>query len=80
MGIDGIWSSQPCGRKPPNMRLKLGSNFAMMEATLLLATVYQRFHVRLDPQHPVEPQPAITQRSRWGIRATVWRRSNANGA
>jgi len=52
-------------------RLCIGASFAMMEATLLLATIAQRFHLSLVPGHPVTPQPGITLRPRHGIRMKV---------
>jgi len=52
----------------------IGSNVAMMEATLLLAIVVQRFRVVLQLEHPVELDPGITLRPRHGIRVTVWHR------
>ena len=52
-------------------RLCIGASFAMMEATLLLATIAQRFQLNLVPGHPVTPQPGITLRPRHGIRMQV---------
>lgn len=52
----------------------IGSSFAMMEATLLLAVLMQRCRFELVPQHPIELQPAVTLRPRHGIRAVVRRR------
>jgi cytochrome P450 len=49
----------------------IGNSFALMEATLLLATIAQRFRIRLVPGHPVVPMPTITLRPRYGIRATL---------
>jgi cytochrome P450 len=52
-------------------RLCIGASFAMMEATLLLATIAQRFQLNLVPGHPVTAQPGITLRPRHGIRMKV---------
>jgi cytochrome P450 len=49
----------------------IGNNFAVMEATLLLATIAQRFRIRLVPGHPVVPMPSITLRPRYGIRGKL---------
>ena len=49
----------------------IGNNFAVMEATLLLATIAQRFRIRMVPDHPAVPMPSITLRPRYGIRATL---------
>ena len=52
-------------------RFCIGSNFAMMEATLLLATIAQR--VRLAPMagFKVEPFAMITLRPKHGLRMTA---------
>ena len=49
----------------------IGSSFALMEATLILATVAQKFRFRLVPGHPVTPLASITLRPAHGIRATL---------
>jgi len=45
----------------------IGNNFAVMEATLLLATIAQRFRIRLVEGRPVVPMPSITLRPRSGV-------------
>jgi cytochrome P450 len=47
----------------------IGNTFALMEATLVLATIAQKFRFRLVVGHPVVPLPSITLRPRHGIRA-----------
>jgi cytochrome P450 len=49
----------------------IGNNFATMEATLLLASIAQRFRIRVLPEHPVVPMPTITLRPRYGIRVRL---------
>ncbi len=49
----------------------IGASFAMMEATLLLAAIAQRFQLRLVPGHPVVPFPSITLRPKYGIRMSL---------
>ncbi len=49
-------------------RICIGNSFAEMEATLLLATMAQRFHFALAPEHPVVPEPSITLRPKHGVR------------
>jgi len=49
----------------------IGNTFALMEATLVLATIAQKFRFRLVEGHPVVPLPSITLRPRYGIRATL---------
>jgi cytochrome P450 len=52
----------------------IGNNFALMEATLLLATIARRFRIGIVPTHPVVPMPSITLRPRYGIRAVLHQR------
>jgi cytochrome P450 len=49
----------------------IGNSFAVMEATLLLATIAQHFRIRIVPDHPVVPMPSITLRPRYGIRVKL---------
>jgi cytochrome P450 len=49
----------------------IGNTFALMEATLILATIAQRFRLRLVPGHPVMPFASITLRPRHGIRVKL---------
>jgi cytochrome P450 len=49
-------------------RICIGAAFALTEATILLATLAQRYRLRLAPGHPVEPQGLITLRARHGMR------------
>jgi len=53
----------------------IGNAFALMEASLILATVAQRFRLRLVADHPVEPLASITLRPRHGVRVTLERRT-----
>jgi cytochrome P450 len=46
----------------------IGNSFAMMEATLLLATIAQRFQFRAVPGHLVVPVPSFTLRPKYGIK------------
>jgi cytochrome P450 len=58
----------PFGAGP---RVCIGAAFATMEATLLLATIAQRFRLALDPNHRVVPLTSITLRPKYGIRMRV---------
>jgi cytochrome P450 len=49
----------------------IGNGFAMMEAQLVLATIAQRVQLELVPGHPVELEPSVTLRPRYGMRMTV---------
>jgi cytochrome P450 len=55
----------------------IGAAFAMTEATLILATLAQRFQLRLVSGHPVEPQGLLTLRPRYGLKMTLERRPGA---
>jgi cytochrome P450 len=61
----------PFGAGP---RVCIGSNFAMMEAILILAAVMQKYRFTLDDKHKVIPQPSITLRPQKGIFVRVERR------
>jgi cytochrome P450 len=52
-------------------RICIGAAFATAEATLLLATMAQRYRLRLAAGHPVEPQGLITLRPRQGMKMTL---------
>jgi cytochrome P450 len=55
-------------------RVCIGNQFALMEATLLLATIAQRFWLRTVPGHRVVPDPSITLRFKHGLRMSLTRR------
>lgn len=46
----------------------IGEAFAWMEGVLLLATLGQHWRFVLEPGHPVEPQPLVTLRPRYGLK------------
>jgi cytochrome P450 len=54
-------------------RMCMGKGFAMMETTLALATLVQRYRVRLVADHPIELWPTFTLRSRHGLPMTAHR-------
>jgi cytochrome P450 len=45
----------------------IGESFAWMEGVLILATLAQKWKLRLVPNHRVEPQPLITLRPKYGM-------------
>jgi cytochrome P450 len=49
----------------------IGESFAWMELVLVIATIAQRWKLRLVPGHPVVPRPLVTLRTKHGIRMTV---------
>ena len=57
----------------------IGNSFAMMEATLLLATIAQKFQFRAVEGHPVVPIPSFTLRPKYGVRMTIQKRSQTQG-
>src|SRR5271169_2393644 len=57
----------------------IGSNFALMEAALILATIAQKFRFSLVEGHPVVPLASITLRPRYGVRAVLESRSVRSG-
>ncbi len=46
----------------------IGESFAWMEGVLLLAALAQRWKLKLVPAHPIEPEPLITLRPKYGMR------------
>ncbi len=52
-------------------RVCIGNSFALMEGRLILAALAQRYRLRLEPGHPVEPQGRITLRPRHGMPMTI---------
>jgi cytochrome P450 len=52
-------------------RICMGNNFALMEATLLLATIARRFRLKLSPDAVVTPLPTITLRPACGVKVVV---------
>jgi cytochrome P450 len=53
----------------------IGSQFAMLEAQLIVAAIAQRYRIELLPAQNVRPEPLITLRPNPGLLARVTRRS-----
>jgi len=49
----------------------IGESFAWMEGVLILATLGQKWKMRLVPGHRVEPQPLITLRPKFGMKMNL---------
>ena len=49
----------------------IGESLAWMEGVLLLATLGQKWKLNLVPGHPVEPEPLITLRPKYGMKMIV---------
>jgi cytochrome P450 len=52
-------------------RICIGNGFAMAEAQVIIATIAQRYRVRLAPGHEVQPIGLITLRAKNGIRVIL---------
>ncbi|MEJ2348986.1 MAG: cytochrome P450 [Anaerolineales bacterium] len=52
-------------------RLCIGNHLAMMEIKLIAATIAQRYRLDLVSGHPVEAEPLITLRPRYGMKARL---------
>jgi cytochrome P450 len=60
-------------------RVCIGNHFAVMEATLMLSIILQRFRVELLPNQRLEFKPSVTLRQRGpGLLARVFERSSAD--
>jgi cytochrome P450 len=55
-------------------RICIGNSFALMEASLTLATIAQEFRLSLVPGQSVEPLPSITLRPKNGINVILHKR------
>ncbi len=55
-------------------RICIGNQFALMESALLLATIAQRYSLRMVPGHRVVADPAITLRLKHGLAMTLHKR------
>jgi cytochrome P450 len=58
----------------------IGASFAMMEATLLLAAIAQRFQFRAVSNDPITPTPSFTLRPKLGIRMRLEKRISPQAA
>jgi cytochrome P450 len=58
-------------------RVCIGAGFAMMEATLLLAAIAQRYRIRLAPGERVEPMASITLRPKNGVHVVLENRGGS---
>jgi len=78
----GRWTSEARDSRPQfsyfpfggGPRRCIGEGFAWMEGVLLIATLGQKWKLRLLPAHPIALKPVITLRPRYGMRMIVNRR------
>ncbi|HJU12823.1 MAG TPA: cytochrome P450 [Candidatus Binataceae bacterium] len=59
-------------------RMCIGNLFALTEAQIVLATVAQKYSLRTLPDHPIEPQPLVTLRPRYGVKVMLEPRENSH--
>jgi cytochrome P450 len=52
-------------------RICIGNQFALMEATLVLATIAQKYRLRLAPDAVVTPLPSMTLRPAQGVKVVL---------
>jgi len=70
------WTDEAKDRRPKfsyfpfggGPRVCIGESFAWTEGVLLLATIAQRWKLRLQPGYPVRPQALVTLRPRHGVK------------
>ena len=55
-------------------RLCIGDQFALTEARLIIASVAQRYRLRLVPGHPIAVEPGVTLRPKHGLLMTLEKR------
>jgi len=55
----------------------VGEDFALLELRAVLARVLQRFHVEIDPAHPVVARPQLTLKPAHGVRLRLTPRRGA---
>ncbi|MGB3640007.1 MAG: cytochrome P450 [Rivularia sp. (in: cyanobacteria)] len=56
-------------------RICIGQNFALMEATIIIALISRRFKFELLPNQNIEIDPTFTLRPKNGIKVKVWKRN-----
>lgn len=61
-------------------RVCIGKSFGLMEAVLLLATIAQKFQLRLLPDQSLQPLPSMTLRPKTGVAVRVHQRTGSETA
>jgi cytochrome P450 len=57
-------------------RMCIGNLFALTEAQIVLATVAQKYRLRVPPDHAIELHPLVTLRPRYGVKVALEPRTN----
>jgi cytochrome P450 len=57
-------------------RMCIGNLFALTEAQIVLATVAQKYRLRVPPDHLIETLPLVTLRPRYGVKVALEPRGN----
>jgi cytochrome P450 len=79
-----IWNSQEKAKRPRfsyfpfggGVRSCIGETFAWMEGILVIATIARRWKMRIMPGHPVDLQPLVTLRPKYGMQMRLIDRNN----
>ncbi|MDJ0516573.1 MAG: cytochrome P450 [Trichodesmium sp. MO_231.B1] len=53
----------------------IGKNLALMESTIILAAIMQKFHIQLVPNQSIEIDPRFSLRPKYGIKVRVRKRN-----
>jgi cytochrome P450 len=72
--LDGLEGRLPAGAYFPfgdGPRRCIGQGFAMLETALVVAAIAQKFQFRLKPGFPIETEPLVTLRPRYGIEMRI---------
>jgi cytochrome P450 len=72
--LDGLEGRLPAGAYFPfgdGPRRCIGQGFAMLETALVVAAIAQKFQFRLTPGFPIETEPLVTLRPRYGIEMRI---------
>ena len=59
---------------PISPKVCIGNTFALLEGSLVLATIIQKFRVEFVPGHPVVPDPTFTLRPKYGVKVRLFAR------
>jgi cytochrome P450 len=78
------WNSQEKAKRPRfsyfpfggGVRSCIGETFAWMEGILVIATIARRWKMRIMPGHPVDLQPLVTLRPKYGMQMRLIDRNN----